>query len=337
MNSATVSSGAVDWLEVAACPDCLEPLQAESGTHAAACTMCGRLYQGIENGLALLPRGREPRQRVVAPTGASWRSKFVSTIYTRHNQSSNVRRAISHVTETLQPGDWGLNLGSADTELSPRILNLDIVASPNVDVVATATRLPFRTSSLGCVVSQEVFEHLRDPLRAAREVFRVLRPGGLFYFQVPFIIGFHSGPHDYWRFTHRGVRQLLGKAGFEVAEVGAAVGAGTSMYRISVELAALLAGTVHRRLYFPAKGLSAVMLAPLRWLDYITTNRREINRIAAGFFAIARKPAASEDAPRRRRDRAIHNDSPDNANSPTNRAAHRADAYGSRADRSFKE
>jgi SAM-dependent methyltransferase len=145
-------------------------------------------------------------------------------------------------------------------------------------------------------VSQEVFEHLADPHRAAAEVFRVLRPGGTLYLQVPFIIGFHSGPHDYWRFTHAGLAELVRRAGFEIVEVAAAVGAGTSMYRIAVEFAATLAAAAWRKLYFPAKAAAAILCAPLRWADVCAPTHGDANRIAAGFYALARKPDA--DAPR---------------------------------------
>jgi SAM-dependent methyltransferase len=195
------------------------------------------------------------------------------------------------VLSVLGDSSWGLNLGSANTRIHPRMLNLDIAASENVDVVATAERLPFRENTLACVVSQEVFEHLPEPAAAAaREVLRVLQPGGLFYFQVPFVIGFHSAPHDFWRFSHRGVEHLLTAAGFEVVEIRAAVGPGTSMYRIGVEYFATLAAAVSRKLYFPAKALAAVICAPLRWTDFIAREYSDTNRIAAGFLAIAKKP-----------------------------------------------
>jgi SAM-dependent methyltransferase len=213
-------------------------------------------------------------------------------VYTRHNRFPAVREAIRRVAGALGEDEWGLNLGAGETRMGRRILNLDIASHENVDVVATAERLPFRDDSLGCVLSQETFEHLADPWQAAREVLRVLRPGGLFYFQVPFIFGFHSGPHDYWRFTHRGVERLLSAAGFEVEEVAAAVGPGTSLYRIGVEFAAALAGSLSDRLYLPTKALFAVLCAPIRWTDLFIRDYGETNRIAAGFFAIARKPLA---------------------------------------------
>ncbi|RIK83166.1 MAG: hypothetical protein DCC68_04315 [Planctomycetota bacterium] len=296
MTTAPLTPRPLDWLAVAACPDCrapLEPIRGGATRETARCSGCARPFAPSYSGLNLLPSGIELRPNEAAPTSRRWRSKFVASIYTRHNRSPNVRRALSRVLAALDDASWGLNIGSANTRYHDRLLNLDIAESDNVDIVATADRLPFRDDALACVVSQEVFEHLPDPAAAAREVLRVLRPGGLFYFQVPFIIGFHSAPHDFWRFTHRGVEQLLSSAGFEIVEIGAAVGPGTSLYRISVEYFATLAAALATKLYFPAKALAAVICAPLRWTDFVAREYSNTNRIAAGFLAIARKPAAS--------------------------------------------
>jgi len=46
--------------------------------------------------------------------------------------------------------------------------------------------LTFPDGSFDLVVSSDIFEHVRDPWLAFREVFRVLRPGGVHVFTVPF-------------------------------------------------------------------------------------------------------------------------------------------------------
>jgi hypothetical protein len=112
----------------------------------------------------------------------------------------------------------------------------------------------------------------------------------MFYLQTPFIMGFHSGPHDYWRFSDRGLDELLTRVGLEVMEIRASVGAGTALYRIAVEFWAALAAAVWRRLYFPIKAAAAVACSPLRWFDWLLSSAGETNRICAGYFAIARKP-----------------------------------------------
>lgn len=46
-------------------------------------------------------------------------------------------------------------------------------------------RWPFADSTVGVVRAYDVFEHLRDPLHAMKELYRVLAPGGLAFIQVP--------------------------------------------------------------------------------------------------------------------------------------------------------
>lgn len=46
--------------------------------------------------------------------------------------------------------------------------------------------LSFPSESIDLVLSSDVFEHIPDPYKAHREVFRVLKPGGRHIFTVPF-------------------------------------------------------------------------------------------------------------------------------------------------------
>jgi SAM-dependent methyltransferase len=46
-------------------------------------------------------------------------------------------------------------------------------------------QLTFRDASFDLFITQDVFEHLFDPAAAFREIARVLRPGGLHIFTVP--------------------------------------------------------------------------------------------------------------------------------------------------------
>jgi SAM-dependent methyltransferase len=67
------------------------------------------------------------------------------------------------------------------------------------------------------VIAEQVFEHLRSPFSAARNVLQMLRPGGYFLITTPFLIRFHPEPLDLWRWTRDGLRFFLEDAGFAQA------------------------------------------------------------------------------------------------------------------------
>ena len=89
----------------------------------------------------------------------------------------------------------------------------------DLDLDVTAIALP--NASFDCVLCLEVLEHCTDPFAAARELVRILRPGGSLLLTVPFLLGFHgkgskSAPDndnfpDFWRFTYQGLEHLFGE------------------------------------------------------------------------------------------------------------------------------
>jgi SAM-dependent methyltransferase len=72
------------------------------------------------------------------------------------------------------------------------------------------------------VLCEQVIEHVPDPCAAVRNLRGLCRPGGHVIVSTPFLIRVHEewGMQDYWRFTPRGLRTLLERAGLEVEEVG---------------------------------------------------------------------------------------------------------------------
>lgn len=80
---------------------------------------------------------------------------------------------------------------------------------PGVDVVVDAHELPFAAAEFDSVVAVEVFEHLKNPRLAAKEVHRVLRDSGCALISTPFLFRMHGDPHDYQRFTAQGLKELF--------------------------------------------------------------------------------------------------------------------------------
>ena len=215
------------------------------------------------------------------------RERFVSSIYATHNRAAEIRSTLDHCLSVLRPGAQGLVVGAGSTKLHPALINLDLVPSPTVHVRASAEHLPFADAVFDLVVSQEVLEHVRDPFQAMREMKRVLKRGGILYCQVPFIVSYHPGPTDFWRFTKEGITAMIEQAGLTCSEVKIAVGPGTGLYRITVEFMAVSAARLWAALYKPVKGLSALLFYPLKWLDPVLAGSPQADRIPRGYLAIA--------------------------------------------------
>jgi hypothetical protein len=100
----------------------------------------------------------------------------------------------------------------------------DVLPGENVDVVADAHYLSETVSGpFDFVYSVSTFEHLIMPWRAAAEIARVMRVGGLVYTQSHQMWPVHDAPWDFFRFSTDAWRGLFNKAtGFEIVLAGMA-------------------------------------------------------------------------------------------------------------------
>jgi SAM-dependent methyltransferase len=79
---------------------------------------------------------------------------------------------------------------------------------------------PLAREQFDLIIAEQVFEHILRPDRAAAHVYEMLRPGGIFVVSTPFLLKVHEYPLDLYRWTERGMRQLLEIAGFRVLATG---------------------------------------------------------------------------------------------------------------------
>ena len=91
------------------------------------------------------------------------------------------------------------------------VINLEIAAYPTTDVIGTVDRLPFKDNSFDAVLSLNVLEHVGNPHDSAKEMIRVLKPGGTLYVAVPFLQPFHGYPNHYYNMTISGLKNLFEK------------------------------------------------------------------------------------------------------------------------------
>ncbi|HEX2851865.1 MAG TPA: class I SAM-dependent methyltransferase [Opitutaceae bacterium] len=91
----------------------------------------------------------------------------------------------------------------------PNVVNFEIAPYPSTDVLGVGEELPFVDNAFDAVFSLAVLEHVKDPFRCARELARVLKPGGTLYVAVPFLQHYHGYPHHYYNMSHQGLANLF--------------------------------------------------------------------------------------------------------------------------------
>ena len=98
----------------------------------------------------------------------------------------------------------------------PNVVNYEIVDYDTTDVIGLGEELPFINDTFDAVISISVLEHVRDPLKCASELARVLKPGGKIICNVPFLGPYHGYPHHYFNMTGQGLRTLFEDRRIEV-------------------------------------------------------------------------------------------------------------------------
>lgn len=89
------------------------------------------------------------------------------------------------------------------------VVNFEIADYATTDVRGVGEVLPFADNAFDAVISIAVLEHVKDPFLCAREIVRVLKPGGELMCCVPFLQPLHGYPHHYYNMTPQGLENLF--------------------------------------------------------------------------------------------------------------------------------
>lgn len=97
------------------------------------------------------------------------------------------------------------------------------------DVIWDGGHLPFVDNSFGTVMAAEALEYCVDLYATLRELNRILKPGGVLFFTVPFLWALHEVPRDKYRYTPFALKHYLMQAGFKRIDISALGGWHASM------------------------------------------------------------------------------------------------------------
>ncbi len=133
-----------------------------------------------------------------------------------------LRVSVEVISKCLQKKINILEVGSRQAvnqadiaNLRPLFLNgsftgVDMQAGDGVDVVVSAEKLPFKNGAFDVVFCLETLEHAQKPWLVAKEIERVLKPGGVAVVSSQQNFPIHMHPSDYFRYTPFGLKELFG-------------------------------------------------------------------------------------------------------------------------------
>jgi hypothetical protein len=179
--------------DLLSCPDCQDG-ELELGPEHVQCLLCGASYRSL--------RGTP----LFAPPGVPVGSRLLETHHT-HPYSEDSLALIQG-----SRGGVVLDFGAGHPHperLYPHVLLHEAVHYNQIDVVSLTPRLPYRDHAFDAIISQAVFEHIPRPWEVARELHRVLKPGGQIHVDTAFMQPFHSDPDHYFNMTIPGVREIF--------------------------------------------------------------------------------------------------------------------------------
>ncbi len=177
---------------------CEQLVGKESWTLPGVCQACGRAVAFHGDWLYSDGRTINFRERLVCPScGLNNRQRFMAQLLRSRVTGSST----TYLYEQVTPFYAWATANLPGTIVGSEYLGHDVPGGSEVEGVRheDALALSFADSSLGAIVSNDVFEHVPDIDLSLAECARVLGPGGRLFFSIPF----HETPGTRQRATLR--------------------------------------------------------------------------------------------------------------------------------------
>jgi len=274
--------------DVICCPSCKNKL-----IHDATkllCPLCCVTYE-IENGVPIMMVSEVPR--MTDSVRKKWVAKnplvkalrklyhIASSYPGKSYKTKKSRNRLMELVRERRGDEYVLNIGSGTTKYRDDIINLDIQAFENVNLVGNACHLPILSESIDLVTIQGVIQYLWEPEQAVSEMYRILKKGGEVYCELPFLQGL-TCPTDFQRYTISGAEKLF--KDFKMIEKGVIVGPSSALTWMLRVYFPLLFSLGNQYLYLFWDPIFGWLTTPIKYLDCFLEQKELSKLIASGFF-----------------------------------------------------
>jgi SAM-dependent methyltransferase len=172
------------------------------------------------------------------------------------------------------------------------VICTDIAPGPGVDIVADAQDMPeIPSESADAVFLVSLLQHIPSPQKALDEAYRVLRPGGILFVNVPFIFVYHRDPEDFNRFSTLGLEVLCGR--FERIGSGSNRGPASTFCDLLICFLAILFSFNSNTLYAANIYCGKWALFWIKYLDIVIARYPTAYLLCGSPYFIGRKPLAA--------------------------------------------
>ena len=135
--------------------------------------------------------------------------------YRRVLLDGNLEEAKSYMKGVVLDLGGGRKRGSFKEPSDATWIVLDSGKDFRPHILGDAQNIPVKSNAVDCVKCTELLEHVEYPEKVLEEVLRILKSAGTLILSTPFILGIHSDPYDFQRFTDQKLTRML-ENGFHI-------------------------------------------------------------------------------------------------------------------------
>lgn len=281
-----------DYARIICCPFCKGGFSLKNNNYF--CSKHGPFLIDKSNRPILIEQDIYKKNTILHKSGVNWLKSFLK-------QFPKIYYSIWHIfcpvmmlvngprmiLKYVKEKSTVIDIGSGPERLGKEFINVDVFPFPEVDIVSNATQLPFKDDSIDATVSESLLEHVPDASLVAKEMIRVVRPGGYIYVSAPFIHPYHASPDDFNRWTISGLKHMF--SDLEIIKAGVRSGPWSALLMFMAYWLGVIFSFGSKKVAPFLAHIFMLILGPLKYLDYFFMKIPGSEAVATHLYILGRK------------------------------------------------